>query len=193
MKIGIDIDNVITNTNEYMIEKAKKYNIENNIDTKMKEDAISIKEMFSWTDEINKDFENKYLRQMNKEVSCKKNVQEILFKLKEDGNQIILITRRGKEHYPDCREITLEWLKENKILYDKFISDICEKGKKCVEENIDIFIDDEPLHCNQVRNEGIEVLMFTSIFNKKINKYDRINNWNELYNKIKSYTVQFKK
>jgi len=187
MRIGIDIDNVITNTNEYIIKKAKKYNKDNNIEFKEKEDAISVKDMFSWTDEIKKDFENQYLRQMNKEVTCKEEVNEILSKLKEENNEIILITRRGKEHYPDCREITLKWLKENKIIYDKLISDIREKGKKCVEEKIDIFIDDEPLHCNQVKKEGIKVLMFASIFNKKCNEYKRISDWKELYNTIKSY------
>ena len=42
MRIGIDIDNVITNTDEYLIEKAKLYNSLNNISYRIKENPTSL-------------------------------------------------------------------------------------------------------------------------------------------------------
>lgn len=181
MRIGIDIDNVITNTNEYLIEKAKIYNVKNNITNESKENPTSISDMYSWTKESHADFNNKYLRIMNQEVDCKNGARQILRNLKEDGNEIILITRRGNVHYSDCREITINWLEKNKIIYDDLITDVYDKGEECIRNHIDVFIDDEPIHCKQVSEKGIKVFMFDSMFNKQCNDYDRVNNWDELY------------
>ncbi len=179
MRIGIDIDNVITNTDEYLIEKAKLYNSLNNISYRIKKNPTSLKDMFGWNENINIDFENKYLRLMNKEVGCKENVVEIFNKLKNDGHQIILITRRGKWHYLDCKEVTIEWLNNNDIIYDKLITDVDDKSIVCLEEKIDLFIDDDPTNCMMVAAKGIKTYVFDALFNKHIHSYERINNWNE--------------
>ncbi len=186
MRIGIDIDNVITNTDEYLIEKAKLYNSLNNISYRIKENPTSLSDMFSWDKDILMDFENKYLRLMNKEVSCKKDVLSTLNKLKKDGHQIILITRRGKWHYLDCREITIKWMKENNIIYDKLITDVDDKSIVCSSEKIDLFIDDDPTNCMMVSSKGIKTYIFDSLFNRHVHLYERINNWDELFEIINS-------
>ncbi len=188
MRIGIDIDNVITNTDEYLIEKAKLYNSLNNINFSIKKNPTSLMDMFGWGEDTNIDFENKYLRLMNKEVKCKKNIVEIFNKLKNDGHQIILITRRGKWHYLDCKEVTIEWLNKNDIIYDKLITDVDDKSIMCLEEKIDLFIDD-PTNCMMVSSKGIKTYIFDALFNKHCNGNNiiRCYSWYDIYEKINGF------
>lgn len=193
MRIGIDIDNVITNSNEYLIEKAREYNKDNNINVIEKQEPDSIKDMFSWTEEIYRNFNKKYVKSMNTYVKVKEGVIETLKKLKSNGNEIILITRRSEQHYIGCVNITKKWINENKIIYDKLITDVFDKGQKCLEEKIDIMIDDEIFNCDSVNKKGIEVLLYDSIFNKKNNDYQRIYDWNQLYQVLNFYEIILKK
>jgi len=96
MKIGIDIDDTITNTWEYLIPiYSQKFNIPIE---KMKtlppyyngiKDLISLEEYFKFMSDL-----EDYMKQ----VPLKENVKEILTKLKEEGNTIIFITARGKAY-----------------------------------------------------------------------------------------------
>ena len=59
------------------------------------------------------------------------------------------------------------------------------------KNNIDIFIDDEPVHLNQAREQGIDVIIYSTKYNNYCNDFNCINNWNDIYlyvqDKIKTY------
>ena len=183
MKIGIDIDDTITNTWEYLIPiYSQKFNIPIE---KMKtlppyyngiKDLISLEEYFKFMSDL-----EDYMKQ----VPLKENVKEILTKLKEEGNTIIFITARGKA-YNNPYDMTKEYLDKFSIPYDKLIVNAWEKGKICKEEKIDLFIDDNIKNCKDASLNGIKVLMMEAIFNKNNQEFIHMKDWNQIYEYIKN-------
>lgn len=181
MRIGIDIDDTITNSWEYLIPIYRKiFNIE--IDEKSLPYYDTVRDKMSLEEflEIGKQNEN-----VMKEVPIKADASEFLNKLKEEGHTIIFITARGKS-YEDPYKTTKEYLDKHNIPYDKIIVDTWDKAKACQEEKIDLFIDDAKKHCKEVSNLGIDVLMMETNYNKDDTIIKYVKNWKEVYNYIKS-------
>ena len=70
---------------------------------------------------------------------------------------------------PDPYKITIEWLKKNKIEYDELIlADTVDpniKAKTCIDNSINIMIDDSVKILLEVDKIGIETLLFNTIYN----------------------------
>ena len=58
-----------------------------------------------------------------------------------------------------------------------------DKAKVCVENNIDLLIDDSISHCSSVYNCGIEAIMISNEKNSN-NEIKTFYNWKEIYNYI---------
>lgn len=184
MRIGIDIDDTITNTwNSLIPFFSKKFNIP--ID-KIKElppyydsikESVSLEEYFS----VIREYEH-----LMQEVPLKTDVNKVLTKLKEEGNTIIFITARGDNTYSDAYLITKKYLDNNMIPYDKLIVNAFEKGIICKEEKIDLFIDDNLKNCIDVSNQGINVLMMEAEYNVNDIEFIRMKNWQQVYEYIKN-------
>ena len=105
-------------------------------------------------------------------------------KLKETGNSIYIITARTKIQNP--YEITQQMLKRYNIVYDEII---VQKDKKqfCIDNNIDILIDDEPQNINSV-SEIIPVIAFEYIYNQECNGKNiiKVQSWTEISDIIKN-------
>ena len=87
------------------------------------------------------------------ELKVRNEAKEYIDKLKEDGHRIIIITGRDNGEYSDPYNMTKKWLNDNYIKYDKLIltnaykNDQHGKSEKCIENNIDIMIDDSVNIC----------------------------------------------
>ena len=82
-------------------------------------------------------------------------------------------------------DITLNYLKNNNINYTKIIFNAYEKVQICKDNNIDILIDDSVKYCDEALKNDIKSILFTSVVNKEIQSNSpRVNNWEELKNKI---------
>ena len=56
------------------------------------------------------------------------------------------------------------------------------KGKACLENNIDIFVDDSLKHLNRIYDAGIKkIYIFDNVYNRENNKYNRIYSFRDLY------------
>ena len=184
MRIGIDIDDTMTDTFDYLmpyiseffgvsLEYLKNNNISYNTFTeKMKERQL--------------EFARGYYDRVIPNTPFKDNVSDYIRKIKELGNEIIIITARNNKLYRDEYKTTIEELKNNDILYDKLICDF-NKDKVCKQEKIDLFIDDSIFNCNKVCSLGIKTIVFNSKINIDIpTKLPRVNDWDELYEIIKN-------
>jgi len=183
MKIGVDIDDTITNSWENIIPYYSKIF---NIDIKKLENSrpyyYAIKDKISL-----EEYYEKLLSLYDKFstiVPLKDNVKEIIDKIYEEGHTITFITARGKEH-TDAYKSTKEYLDRHHIKYDKLIVNAHDKAKVCKEEKIELFIDDSIKHCTSVLNEGIDVLMFETKYNKEEKKPKHVKNWDEIYEYLK--------
>ncbi len=184
MRIGIDVDNTITDTLVVMKQYCKKYNdevVKRNLPMNKKGFAAS--NLYDWTDEERQDFFDNILPEVFSRVEPKKNAQEIIQKLKQENNEIYIITARTKVKEP--YKLTKEMLEKYGINYDELI---IQKDKKqcCIDNNIDILLDDEPQNINSV-SEIIPVIAFEATHNEECNGNNivKVKTWNEAYEVIK--------
>lgn len=190
MRIGIDLDDTITKTDEILFKYAKIYNKEEKILFNINREEWNLTKAFGWNEENIKEFFSKYLKSIYEEAEIKENAKEKINVLKDDGNKIIIITARDTKSLKEVHEVCKDWLINNKINVDKIVVDGEDKAQKCLENKIDIFIDDNICNCENVYNNlKIPVLLMNSRYNKDYQnpKIKRVYNWNEIYNEICKY------
>ena len=173
MNIGIDIDGVLTNLEDFMINYGTKFCIEENIPIQVTEIKYGEIETFNWTDEQSEKFWNKYLVQYVIESKPREFAQEVLKQLQEDGNKIYLITARNEyglppEYYGKMQELTKKWLEENNIKYEKllFVKDE-EKLAQCLENKVDMMIEDSPNNIINISKQ-VPVIKYNCQYNETI-------------------------
>ena len=94
-----------------------------------------------------------------------------------EKNNIIIITARWDRKSGIIAKITKEWLKRNKINYEKLFIGHKDKRKISEECKIDVFIDDSYKTCEQIAGLGIKTYMMDSIINKNLEE----KNWKRVY------------
>lgn len=185
MRIGIDIDDTITNSWDVLAkEYAKIFDVPETILI----DSIPyynniIKTKYTLEEYFEKVIPINDILVPN--LPLKENVKEVIDKLYELGHIVFFITARGKEN-TDAYKTTKEYLDKHNIRYEKLILGIKSKAEACIDESIDLMIDDSIKHCKAVSAAGIEVLMFETKYNKEYIEFKHIKNWNEIYEYIKS-------
>ena len=181
MNIGIDIDDTITKTYETLIPiVAIKYGM--NID-KLFKDKPSYKMLRGILPEYDT-FIRENFTGIAKVLPLKDDVIEVLNQLRKQGHKLIFISARNYQEYEDPYKLSYEYLKSLNIPFDKLIVNAENKAKECVLENIDLFIDDNALHCKAVKNKGIKVIQMDTIFTENSKNLDRAYGWQDVYKKI---------
>lgn len=182
MKIGIDIDDVITNTSE----KIEEYVVKDNNRIKLQEHMKDIMKGNPSDPEVISFCSENYLRVFQK-VKPKDNASKVIQNLLEKGNEIYLITARGEnlDYFRGSEKVTKKFLEDNNIKYTKIIFNAINKAQLCIDNQIDLMIDDSIEHCEDIENVGIKSIVFTSNVNKKtFTTIERVNNWLELENRL---------
>lgn len=191
MRIGIDIDNTITNTLPILKEYCKRYNdtvVKRNL--QMHEDGVASYNLYDWTQEENQDFCNRYLEEVVLQADVKEDAKEIIQELKNAGHDIYIISSRAVPAFKTPYETTEKFLKEKGIVYDKLLVGKIEKKSSCIENNIEVLIDDEPQHINQM-SEFIPVLVFDGIYNRQCvgDNIIRVYNWLDIAQTIDALDI----
>lgn len=187
MKIGIDIDNTITNTLPILKKYCREYNdtvIKRGLE--MHEDGVASFNLYDWTPEENMDFCVKYLEEVVLQAEVKENAKEIIQKLRDEGHHISIISSRAFPMFKTPYETTEKFLKEKGIVYDKLLVGKIEKKSSCIENELDILIEDEVKYINEM-SEFMPVIVFDEIYNKQCEGKNviKVTSWLEIYDKIK--------
>ena len=166
MNIGIDIDNVISNFNEVLLEEYLIHDKEIGKCGIINKNAEYIRRgMFDWSEVEEKTFYKQNIERIVKKLNPIEGAKEYIDKLKQDGHKIYIITGRDNGEYSNPYDMTKDWLDKFGIYYDKLIltnaykNDIHGKSEKCIENNVDIMIDDSVNICMDSINYGIETLI----------------------------------
>src|SRR5574344_2151971 len=158
MRIGIDIDDTICETFEtifpYAVEffKDKIPNL-NNIKLDKTLRKIVTDYGYDYTEFCKKTYD-----QVLVNASAQENASSVLHKLKQEGNEIIIITARTEKAYNKPYETSYEFLQKNDIPFYKLLVGKLNKGQTCKEENIDVFIDDNLDNCYDIKRHGVNVI-----------------------------------
>ena len=189
MKIGIDIDNCIANFNDTLLKEYLKHDKElRNTGIIDEKPEYLRRGMFDWTKEEETSFYNKNIENFAKKLKPLEDASYYIKKLKEDGHEIYIITGRDNGEYKNPYELTKEWLSKYDIVYDKLILtnayDKHAKTEVCLENNIDLMIEDSIRISLDLINDGIKVYTMNTRYNRDEQTLDRVSKWKEIYERI---------
>ena len=188
MKIGIDIDNVISNFNDELLKEYLKHDKELRNTGIINEDVFIRYGMFDWTEKEETEFYKNNIERIAIKLKPIHRATETIKKLKEDGNEIIIISGRNNREYNNPYKLTEEWLAKYNIVYDKLILTNAynkeEKANVCKENNIDIMIEDSTQTAVNIEKIGTNVLFMNTRYNKNNENFEKVSNWKEIYSKI---------
>lgn len=183
MTIGIDIDDTLTNTFEHLIPYVAAYCGRDEEELRRK--GISYENIPpEWG------FDHKVVWKAIFDTAVpltpiKEGAREAMERIKAAGHRIVIVTARTNECYTDCYKTTLEELKNLSIPYDKLVCSY-NKGEACLQEGIEVFLDDSVTNCRLTSSVGVKTYMMASRFNKEASlpSVKRVANWVEFLQEL---------
>ena len=187
MRIGIDIDGVIFDSEREFKVKAELYDvIELNKNSIINEKEPYFQQKYKWSENVINDFMSKKRTHISETCNFMPGAIEVINLLKKDGHKLIVITARGEEYQE--KSIAQKRFKEEGLEFDKYYWGAHNKSQICKEENIDIMIDDYYKNCKSISKNNIKTLYFREYPNYELeeNEYlKEVHNWGEIYRYIK--------
>lgn len=191
MRIGIDIDGVITDIERFIADYGTKYCVENNLPINIKVGEYDEFKTFNWSEEQGIKFWNEHIIYYATKYPAREFAAEVIQKLKKDGHEIYIVTARNdygvpKEYIGKMKDFVSQWLKDNNISYDKIIYTEGSKLPYCVGNYIELMIEDCDKNVKEISTK-IPVLCFDCQYNKNIEgeNITRVYSWYDVYSKIK--------
>lgn len=197
MKIGIDIDGVLTDYNQYVIKKGKEYSKKNKVGKWFHPNTLDTTKMFGWSYYSEFKFWITHIFDYANNNPAIENAADTIKRLKEEGHEIHIITSRWlassrtvKSIFPEIflkkrmRNTVKKWLQKKEIIYD-YIVFLKDKLNYIIDNNIDIMIEDNPKNIEHI-SHTTKVICYRWSYNEKIkgkNIYSCYN-WNDIYEKI---------
>lgn len=186
MRIGIDIDDTLTSIKDKLTDAAIRYakSLNKDVDYNIVDiynNGNIYQKLFNFNYEELKYFLGAIQEEITNNAIPREKCVEVINKLHNDGNEIYIITARDKEFHEDPYLQSKEWLEKHLIYYDKLIVNARDKGKVCIENDIDLLIDDSISNCLDVNNLGIDTIIIGNKNNMGIKNAD---NWQEIYEYI---------
>ena len=173
MKIGIDIDGVLTNLSEFQLKKGLQFfkKIHNY-------HGYEIKDIFNCNRIKQTEFWLKNIDYFN--MPPRNGASELTYYLHSKEYEVFIISARSELLKP----YTQKWLKNNNIYYDTIIFSK-DKLKTIKDNNVNIIIEDSPKNILSLSKE-IPVIFIQAPYNKTINIPNtyQIASFNEIYDII---------
>lgn len=191
MRIGIDIDGVLEDVEQFQIEYGSKYFYEKYQKIIVNPNGYNIKNIFDVKQELDDEFWREHIREYAVKEKAREFASEVIEKLKQDDNEIYIITARTSDlTWIDLSEKEMEhivkvWLNKNNIYYDKIIFSPEDKLDVCLENDIDLMIEDKVENISKISTK-IPVICFDAKYNKecKGTNITRGYSWYDIYAKI---------
>ena len=194
LKIGVDYDGVVLDSESWFAYEFEKFMFENGIEIMTRKNR-SVQKNYDFS---NIPTDSKIHELMTSENFAKEvdrigtisafmpGVFEMLRTLRDRGHELVLITARGAL----CMDIevnaTKKQLAEVGFKFDHEFYGASNKAKICIEQGIDIMIDDDNKNCLQLGQAGIKTLYFRD---RNVEKLDHpniteVDNWCHIYKEI---------
>lgn len=189
MKIGIDLDGVVFDTEKEFRVYSELYDVlELKQNNKINNAELKFQDRFKWTKEQTEGFLKKYHKKIIIESNFMPGAKNVLKLLKQDGHELILITARGSVN-KDMIDISENMLKQNEMdIFDKYYWATENKDEACIKEQVDIMIDDFYQKCQSIANSKIKTIYLKDAPSYVLEETEYIKvlyNWGEIYRYIK--------
>lgn len=187
LKIGIDLDGVVLDTEETF----RTYDEIFDINTLKGNNLINREEpkfqwRYNWSDEQKNEFIEKYFLKASQETNLMSGFLAVYKLLKEQGHKFVVITARGG-YVKEMKDDAIRILKENNIEFDNYYWQVKNKLEICQKENVDIMIDDDWRIADEISKNNIKTLYFRDTNLKKLEEgtyLKEVNNWGDIYRYI---------
>jgi len=192
MIIGVDIDGVLANRQEWdMTHAAQHFAISEG--DRIDPSSYFIEGKFGITKDQASDYWGSFIWDYAENVEPMIGAAEALRKLKDDGHTIIIntarwLSERNDEQGARMRSATEQWLKKHGLLCDKLVfAHHFYKDKLHVAKELalDIHIDDLPREI-ELLAPSLPVLIFDNAYNQDFSLPNtrRVKSWDDLYKTI---------
>lgn len=163
--IGIDIEDTIVQTNKKALEIIKREGYEN----------VDYYERLS---NLSNFITNHFVEIVSDSVLFE-DCSDVIKKLKKMGYKIVVISSRAFQDGADTEDDTINYLKNNDIMYDAVLLKRPNKVEACLQESVDYFIDDKEKTLDTLAEIGVKCIKMQSI-DKYPSKYYSVNSWDEV-------------
>jgi uncharacterized HAD superfamily protein len=195
MKIGIDVDGVLTDMQGFNNRNAPRFFALAFNRSVVNENANDIRDMFNCQEKEYKAYWKKYLLRYVIFEPARKGAKTVIRKLHDNGNEIFIISKRVFTCRDDfmgklMRFLLRNWLCRNGIKYDEIV--FCDtnvldsKRIVCMEKHIDVMIDDEPVNIETIA-PITKVICFDTSYNQECEGENimRAREWGEIEDLMK--------
>lgn len=195
MRIGLDIDNVISDFDRTIYEEFLKEDKKKRNRGIVHPDGRWIKYLFDWTKEESEAFFHEHMQEIAKRLEVRTDAKKYMDKLLERGHSLYLISHRAYPDYIDPFLVTKDWLKKNDIYYtDLVLTKSTDKSDECKELDIDVMFDDVVSNCKCLIASGIKCYLMETEYNvKEKSEIDSVRDWKDLYETILSLEKDYDK
>ena len=199
MVFVFDLDDTICDTDGYSESYIKEFFVKYHFPYKQIEKDVRFAEKkFDWDDETALNWYKEFGDDMMAEFPCKPHAVEVINRLRENGHKIVIATARATDWHTKPQEITLKWLDDVGIKYDRIYIGRIDKEKICEEVNADVFIDDDLKITEKVAKyfegkSGKHVFLSTTSYNKSKlapNGVERVRDFLEFERKLELEKVK---
>lgn len=164
MKIAIDIDDTLTKVDR--VSYAQQYINEHNLNCALLDPtAHALVDVFDWSyDDVYAFILDGGVRVFTN-APAREGASEVLKGWRAAGHDITILTARTTEWFVDPVRLSTAQLEERNIPYDRIVADVWEKGKYCIENGIEILIEDNFEICRVAQALGVKAIMFLDSHN----------------------------
>lgn len=189
MRLGIDIDGVLTDFEGYFTEESSRYQFIHNlpvyfkpvydldISSGMKAGSLEYKEYLSAV-----------LHSYFIGCNVRRYASEVIKKLRLLGHEIIIITKRHSSYCDDetGKKEVIKFLEKNDIEYDDivFASHSSNKRVECESLDLDVMLDDNPYVVEDLRGSSVKMVVYHATYNYDYKDVDRVYSWYEFLDYI---------
>lgn len=183
MNIGIDIDGVILDTENWFRSMSHIYDKHINGGGVVNPTAVKTQKRMAWNQEQTKGFIEDCMFYGMKKAPLMPCCKYVIEKLKEMGHRLVVITARGSNYSEEEIKIAKDVFDEYDLKFDKVYFNVQNKLPVCLEENIDYMIDDSFDNVTYLSEAGVKCLYFRDYGSIDVNndKVIDVSNWGEIY------------
>lgn len=182
MNIGIDLDGVLYDSENYFRAYAEIFDIAYDGNGPVDKAQLRMRKRYNWNKEIFQDYLDLVTVRSVKKSNLKNCAREVVDYLRESGHKLIVISARGKFGDEEVIE-TKKRFEKDKLKFDKYCFYSLDKVQTCKDEKIDVMIEDYYKVASMLCKNKIKCLYFREAVSPKIKSKNivEVENWGEIY------------
>jgi len=196
MRIGVDIDGVVLDFERWMLAYAALYNLDVAKSDKFDNTKFITQEKYGWNEEQVMDFAKTYFVKISYKSPVLPLVKEMVERIKNDGHEVFVISTRcvNKHMVKSAKKVMAKaklglntWLEG--VVDFNGITWHMNKVETCKKHNIDVMIDDNPKHAEQLAAAGIKCIFMRDKGTRQVSNplVFEADNWVDVYKIISSF------